>query len=126
MDRYGYPAARLMLAVLFLLSGVDKLVDAEDAAADIAGIGLPFPTLLAYVAGLVEVVCGGALVAGYQAGWAALGLIGFLVTVTVTMENPLVRPDGATWFDFVRNIPLTGGLLMVVLREQPSMQRLPR
>ena len=30
-DRYGYLAARIMLAAIFLLTGYDKLVDTGDA-----------------------------------------------------------------------------------------------
>ncbi len=120
MDRYGYLVARVMLASLFLLTGFDKLVDIEDAAGDIAEIGLPFPAFLAVVAGLVELVCGAALVVGWRAGWAAVGLLGFLVTVTLLMENPLIRPEGATWVDFLRNVPLMGGMLLVVLLEYRS------
>lgn len=120
MDRYGYLVARIMLASLFLLTGFDKLVDIEDAAGDIAEIGLPFPRFLAVVVGLVELVCGAALVVGWRAGWAAVGLLGFLVTVTLLMENPLIRPEGATWMDFLRNVPLMGGMLLVVLSEYRS------
>ena len=64
IDRYGNIAARIMLAAIFLLTGYDKLVAAGDAAGDIAEIGLPFPTLLAVVAGLVELVCGALLALG--------------------------------------------------------------
>lgn len=45
-----------MLAAILLVTGYDKLVDIEDAPADIAEVGLPLPTLLAVVAGLAESV----------------------------------------------------------------------
>ena len=49
-----------------------------------------------------------ALVVGWRAGWAAVGLLGFLVTVTLLMENPLIRPEGATWVDFPAQRPAHG------------------
>ncbi len=58
----------------------------KDAAGDIAEIGLPFPTLLAVLAGLVEIVCGSFLALGRWTEWAAAGLLLFLVPVTVRME----------------------------------------
>lgn len=121
IERYGYVAARLMLAAIFLLTGYDKLVDVDDAAGDIAEIGLPFPTLLAFVAGLVELVCGALLALGRRTDWAAAGLLLFLVPVTVLMENPL-RADAnfGTVIDFLKNLAIMGGLLMVVLTERAA------
>jgi putative oxidoreductase len=113
-----------MLAAIFLLTGYDKLVDIEDAAGDIAEIGLPFPALLAVVAGLVELVCGALLILGRKTAWAAAGLLLFLAPVTLLMENPL-RADadfGAT-IDFLKNLAIMGGLLTVVLAERAAFGR---
>ena len=121
IDRYGYVAARIMLAAIFLLTGCDKLVDVEDAAGDIAEIGLPFPTLLAVAAGLVELVCGALLALGRRTAWAAAGLLLFLVPVTVLMENPLrAGADFGAVIDFLKNLAILGGLLMVVLAERAA------
>ena len=121
IDRYGYVAARIMLAAIFLLTGYDKLVDVENAAGDIAEIGLPFPTLLAIAAGLVELVCGALLALGRRTAWAAAGLLLFLVPVTVLMENPLrADADFGAVIDFLKNLAILGGLLMVVLAERAA------
>lgn len=124
LQQYGYVTARFMLAAIFLLTGYDKLVDVEDAAGDIAEIGLPFPTLLAVVAGLVEIVCGAFLALGRRTEWAAAGLILFLVPVTVLIENPL-RADAnfGTVIDFLKNLAIMGGLLLVVLMERRDASR---
>ena len=121
IDRYGYVVARIMLAAIFLLTGYDKLADTGDAAGDIAEIGLPFPTLLAVVAGLVELVCGALLALGRRTEWAAAGLLLFLVPVTVLMENPLrADADFGTVIDFLKNLAIMGGLLTVVLAERAA------
>ena len=121
LNRYGYVAARIMLAAIFLLTGYDKLVDHEDAAGDIAEIGLPFPAFLAVAAGLVELICGALLALGRQTKWAAVGLLMFLVPVTVLMENPLsAAADFGTVIDFLKNLAIVGGLLMVVLAEHAA------
>ena len=110
-----------MLAAIFLLTGYDKLVDVDNTAGDIAEIGLPFPTLLAFVAGLVELVCGVFLALGRRTDWAAAGLLLFLVPVTVLMENPLrADADFGTVIDFLKNLAIMGGLLMVVLTERAA------
>ncbi|MCY4637288.1 MAG: DoxX family protein [Acidobacteria bacterium] len=124
IDRYGYAGARIMLAAIFLLTGYDKLVDVGDAAGDIAQVGLPFPTLMAVVAGLVEVVCGVFLALGRRTEWAAAGLLLFLVPVTVLIENPLrAEADFGTVIDFLKNLAIMGGLLLVVLMERRDASR---
>ena len=124
IDRYGYVAARIMLAAIFLWTGYDKLVDVENAAGDIAEIGLPLPTLLAVAAGLVELVCGALLALGRRTAWAAAGLLLFLVPVTALMENPLrADADFGAVIDFLKNLAILGGLLMVVLAERAAGRR---
>ncbi|MDE2793729.1 MAG: DoxX family protein [Gemmatimonadota bacterium] len=114
--RYGYPAARVMLAAIFVVTGWDKLANPRDAVADIAEVGLPTPFLLAIVAGVVEVACGVLLAVGWRAAWAAVGLLLFLLPVTVLLENPLASPgDFGALIDFLKNLAIMGGLLMVVL-----------
>ena len=116
-----YGAARLLLAAIFLLSGAGKLLDVPDTAADIAALGLPFPALGAVAAGVLELVCGVLLVLGLKSGWAAAGLLLFMVPVTVLFEHPF-RGAGAL-IDFLKNCAIMGGLLMVMMREQPAMRR---
>ena len=84
----------------------------------VAEIGvLPVPTLLAVLAGLVEIVCGSFLALAQMDGVGRRRrLLLFLIPVTVLMENPL-RADadfGAT-IDFLKNLAIMGGLLLVSL-----------
>ena len=117
--RYGYPAARVMLAAIFVVTGWDKLANPQDAVADIAEVGLPAPFLLAIVAGVVEVLCGVLLAVGWKAAWAAGGLLLFLLPVTLLLENPLAAPgDFGALIDFLKNLAIMGGLLVVVLWER--------
>jgi len=106
-----------MLAAIFVVTGWDKLANTQDAVADIAEVGLPAPFLLAVVAGVVELVCGVLLAVGWKAAWAAGGLLLFLLPVTVLLENPLTAPGdfGGALIDFLKNLAIMGGLLMVVL-----------
>ena len=114
-----YLVARIMVAAIFLVTGFDKLVDVQDVAGDIAEIGLPFPALLAIVAGLVELGGGALLILDRYTMWAAGGLLAFLVPVTLLMENPLLADNNfGTVIDFLKNLAIMGGLLMVVLTQR--------
>ena len=118
--RYGHVAARALLAGIFLVSGAGKLLDVQETAADIAGFGLPLPVPAALVAGVLELVCGGLLLLGWKTGWAAAGLLLFMVPVTLLFEHPL-RGPGAI-YDFLKNLAIMGGLLLVVLVEQRALR----
>ena len=66
---------RLLLALMFILSGFGKLGNIEGTAAFIAGGGLPAPTFLAVAVGALELFGGLALVVGYQVRLAGLALL---------------------------------------------------
>ena len=51
--------------------------------------------------------------------WATGGLLAFLVPVTLLMENPLLADNNfGTVIDFLKNLAIMGGLLMVVLTQR--------
>ena len=118
--RYGHAAARVLIAGIFLVSGVGKLTDVQETAADIAALGLPLPVLAALVAGVLELVCGVLLVLGRKSGWAAAALLLFMVPVTLLFEHPFREPGAI--YDFLKNLAIMGGLLLAVLVEQDAMR----
>jgi len=68
-------AFRLFLAPIFILAGMAKLSAIAGTAAWFGGLGIPAPTLMAYVAGLSELVGGILLVPGIAVRWAAIPLM---------------------------------------------------
>lgn len=65
--------ARILLSAIFILSGFGKLTDPAGTAGMIAQAGMPAATVLAYLAGLFELVTGLAVLVGFQVrlvGWA--------------------------------------------------------
>ena len=68
-------AFRLFLAPIFILAGMAKLSGIDGTAAWFGGLGIPAPTLMAYVAGLSELVGGILLVPGIAVRWAAIPLM---------------------------------------------------
>lgn len=72
-------ALRLFLAPIFILAGSNKLANVENVAAWFGnpewGLGLPFPTLMVYLAGGTELVGGILLVVGLAVRWIAIPLM---------------------------------------------------
>ena len=73
---------RILLAVIFILSGVSKLANPAGTQGYIASVGLPLP-LLAYIAAVVVEIGGGVmLLLGYRfdTAWFAAVVVLFVLT----------------------------------------------
>ena len=107
---------RVLLALIFIVSGFGKLAGLEGTASYIASKGLPLPTLLALGAGVLEVVGGIALAVGFQARWAALALGLFTLAASLLFHKFwAVAPDQAyvQQLMFMKNLSIVGGMLVV-------------
>lgn len=118
MNIQGIPVlvARVLLALMFLLSGIGKLTGLDGTAGYIASAGLPAPTLLALGAGLLEVVGAVLLIIGWQARWAALALAVFTLLATLFFHRFWTLPADQQMIQqlfFMKNLTIVGGLSMV-------------
>jgi putative oxidoreductase len=104
-------AGRVLLAAIFLISGLGKLADPAGTQGYIAAAGLPAP-LLAYLAAVVVEVGGGVLlVVGYQTRIVALAIAGFSIVAALAFHNSFA--DINQMIHFLKNVAMAGGLLQV-------------
>ena len=108
---YAAAAGRVLLATIFILSGISKVTDPASALGYISSVGLPFPQVGLGVAILVEIVGGIALVAGYRTKLVATGLALFSVATALLFHSAL--GDQNQFIHFFKNIAMAGGLLQV-------------
>jgi putative oxidoreductase len=118
MNAQGFPllVARILLALMFVMSGVSKLTGLEGTAGYIASVGLPMAQVLALGAGVLEVAAGVMLIVGWQARWAALSLAAFTVLASLLFHNFWAMPKDQQFMQqlmFMKNLAITGGLLFV-------------
>lgn len=107
---------RVLLSLMFILAGFDKLTGFEGTAGYIASVGLPAPQLLTVLTILVEIGAGLALLTGYKAKWAALALAGFTLAASVIFHNYWAAAADQAFVQqllFMKNISVAGGLLLV-------------
>ncbi|MDX0508997.1 DoxX family membrane protein [Sinorhizobium medicae] len=105
-------AGRVLLAAIFLLSGVSKISDPAGTIGYINMVGLPFPTL-SYGAAVVAEIAGSiALILGFQTRIVAFILAVFSVATAMTFHDNL--SDLNQFIHFFKNIAMAGGLLQVV------------
>jgi putative oxidoreductase len=80
----------------------------------IAKGGVPLPEVCAAIAIFAELVLGLALLVGFQARWAALGLAIFTAVITPIFHHYWDVPDAAVYMqklNFFKNYAIAGGLL---------------
>ncbi|HEY9068088.1 MAG TPA: DoxX family protein [Burkholderiaceae bacterium] len=107
---------RILLALIFILSGVGKIGGFAGTAGYIASKGLPMASVLAALTIVVEIGGGLALATGFLARWAALALAVFSVVAALIFHNFWAVPADQAMnqnIHFMKNIAIAGGMLMV-------------
>jgi putative oxidoreductase len=101
--------ARILLAVIFIVAGLNKLGGIEGTAGYIGSVGLPFPTLLAWGTAVFEIIAGLAILAGFKTQWAAYALAAFCIASGIIFHNGFADPAQMT--AMMKNFALAGGFL---------------
>lgn len=104
-------AGRILVALIFLQSGIEKFVHYSGTLGYMTRAGLPFPQVLLVASGIVETACALALILGWKARPAALVLVAWMIPVTLIFHNPAAGQDAM--IHFMKNVAITGGLLML-------------
>jgi putative oxidoreductase len=107
---------RVLLALMFILSGFSKLGNIDGTAGYIASGGLPFATALAVIVGLLELVGGLAVAVGFQTRWAALALGLFTIAASLLFHKFWAVPAEQAMVQqlmFMKNLSVAGGLFIV-------------
>lgn len=105
-------AGRVIIAPLFLLSGISKLAAPAATVAMIGSSGLPFATLGFALAVLVEVGGSIALLAGYRTRLVAAVMALFTIATALAFHSNLA--DQNQFIHFFKNFAIAGGLLQIV------------
>ncbi|MCA1444119.1 DoxX family protein [Ensifer sp. IC4062] len=85
---------RILLSIMFIMSGFGKLTDPAATAGMITGAGWPAATALAYLAGLFELVAGVAVLVGFQTRIASYLLAAFCLVTGLVFHNGAINvPD---------------------------------
>jgi putative oxidoreductase len=103
---------RILVATIFILSGLGKIGAPAATQGYIAAMGLPAP-LLAYI-GAVAVELGGGLLllAGYRTRLVAAALAVFSIVTAFVFHHALA--DQNQMIHFLKNLAMAGGLLQFV------------
>ena len=107
---------RILLAAIFLVSGIRKALGYAATVGYFTKLGFPAPEVLAVIAIIIEI--GGALllIFGWRTRWVAWLLVLF-VAIATGMAHRFWEFDAAQYANqmnhFLKNIAMIGGLLFV-------------
>src|SRR5689334_15307113 len=108
---------RLLLAAIFLVSGIAKLTDTPGTVAHMTAAGIPHADTLALVAGGAEVLGALAIATGFLTRVASLGLILFMIPTTLIFHafwNAAGEAHMTQMVNFMKNLAIIGGLAVLM------------
>jgi putative oxidoreductase len=109
---------RLLMAALFIIFGIRKVLAFGFYAGYFAKLGFPAPEVMVVLAIIVEVGGGLLFAIGWKTRWMAWALIAFVVIATLMAHRYWEFADAqqyaAQMINFWKNMTIIGGLLMVV------------
>ncbi len=110
-----YVVGRMLLALLFVISGIVKIVSFTGTVGYMGSLGIPFPTLAVLVSIVVEVGVGLMFFSGRMGRPAALIIAIFTVGATL-FAHRFWSVDAAAMqgqlTNFLKNLAIIGALLM--------------
>ncbi|MFV3076414.1 DoxX family protein [Niveispirillum fermenti] len=116
--KYLPVAGRILLAAIFISSGLSKVTGWEGSLAYVGSAGLPLPAELLLLAAIVTELVGGAfIIAGFQTRAAALVMAGFSIVSAILFHNYWALTDAQmAYFQsimFWKNVAMAGGFLVL-------------
>ena len=114
MQKYVPLIARTFLSVIFLRSGLVKIFGFAGTQEYMTTQGIPMELTGVLLIGaiILEIAGGVSVLLGYQARWGAIALLIFLVPATLIFHTNFA--DNIQVIQFLKNLAIMGGLLMVV------------
>jgi putative oxidoreductase len=104
------PLGRLLLSLIFVVSGVGKIGGYAGTQAYMDSMGVPGMLLPLVI--ILEILGGLAIIVGWQARIAAFLLAGFCLLSAVLFHGNI--GDQGEQIQFLKNLGLAGGFLLIV------------
>ena len=112
---------RLLIAALFVVSGIWHVTHFPITIAYFTRIGVPLPEAMAVMTVAVELGGGTLLAIGWRRRWVAWFLAGFVLAATV-LGHRFWEVDPSRFFgemsNFLKNLAIIGGLLLLPARDK--------
>ncbi len=104
--------ARFLIAFIFLMNGLGKVMNPSGTQQYMAQYGMPLTFLFLIGAIAVELLGGLSVLTGYKVKWGAFVLFLFLIPTTLIFHAEF--SDQTQVIMFMKNLAIMGGLLLLV------------
>lgn len=110
MKNYYGTIARSLIALLFLVAGIQKLTGFAGASGYIGSLGLPLPALVAAIVIFIEIVIAGAFAYGYKVRQTGYILMAFTALTILIAHRDFSQ--GANLTMALKNLAIIGGIML--------------
>ena len=106
--------ARVLMGGFFLLAGISKASGIDGTVGMIAGAGLPMPLVLAWLAAILEIAAGAAIILGKYFKEASISLALFVFVISFIFHSPNSWAENMMQqLMFMKNMAIVAGLLFM-------------
>ena len=126
----AYTLGRIFIPIVFLVTGIQKVMNIGEIAQMLAANGVPVPDeIVPYLAGIpkyealgyllaaIEIICGLLVLIGLKARWAALVLVVYTACTIIFVHHFWDMQGDALILnraDALKDLSIMGGLLLIV------------
>ena len=119
MQDSGSLLSRLLISAIFIYAGLGKIFDPTSTMGYMKSTGMPAVRFFLVMAIIFELAGGISVLIGYKARLGALGLIVFLIPVTLIFHNNF--SDQTQLIMFMKNMAILGALIAIVINGSGGM-----
>ncbi len=106
---------RSLIALLFVVAGIQKLMNYSNTTSDFAGFGIPVPFLAVLIVIIIEIPVALAFAWGYKVKEAGYALIAFTALATILVHRDLAGAGGGlNMVMALKNIAIIGGIMAAI------------
>lgn len=109
---------RICIAAIFFTSGLNKFTNFDSNITYVASKGLPFPSIMLTMAGILEIIGALSVIFGIRAKIGAIILLITLIPATILFHDFWNIADSTQrtmqMIHFFKNISIFGGLLYII------------
>jgi putative oxidoreductase len=112
LKSFGSLIGRILLVLIFFISGIGKIGSFEGTAQYMAKFGMFYPSFFLFGAIILELVGSITVILGYFARFGALLLFIFLIPTTLIFHTDFKDP--MQMIHFMKNVSMFGGCLLLL------------
>jgi putative oxidoreductase len=116
LNKFSPLAGRILISIIFIMSGFNKIGGFANTSGWIASKGLPMADVLTAASIVIELGGAAMIVLGYKARLGAAALFLWMIPVTFVFHNFWAMPADQQMMQsimFFKNLGLMGGMLII-------------